>query len=91
MNSNNFDFGGFINDDNKPAHDHRADSVNPHITVLSGLQSLFGRTTGRSVYNFLYKMANRAALENGGEPGLLFTQEGGSFVSFHYTPDDSES
>jgi hypothetical protein len=28
-------------------------------------------------------MGMKAAKENGGEPGLIFTEDGGQFVSFH--------
>lgn len=83
MNSNNFDFGGDIDDNNRSAYDCDAQALNPHITVLAGLQTYCGRTQGRQIYGFLSRMADRAAQENGGQAGILFDDDGGCFVSFH--------
>lgn len=83
MDSNNFDFGGDIDDDNRSAYDCDEQSMSPHITVLAGLQTYCGRAQGRQIYGFLSRMAGRAAKENGGQAGILFDDDGGCFVSFH--------
>mgnify|MGYP003340740117 CR=1 FL=1 len=83
MDSNNFDFGGDIDDDNRVAYDCDEQNISPHVTVLSGLQTFCGRTQGRQIYGFLSRMAGRAAKENGGQAGILFDDGGGCFVSFH--------
>lgn len=83
MDSQNFDFGGFIDDDNKAAFDFHDRELPAHITVLSGLQDFCGKSRGRQIYGFLARMASRASEENGGQPGILFDEQGGCFVSFH--------
>lgn len=83
MDANNFDFGGEITDDNRSSYDCDEASMNPHVTVLSGLQTYCGRTQGGRIYGFLARMAGRAAKENGGQAGILFDDDGGCFVSFH--------
>lgn len=90
MDSQNFDFGNFIDDDNKAAYDVDVGAVSPHLTVLSGLQKFCGRSQGREIYGFLSRMAGRAAHENGGLPGILFDESGGCFVSFHNELPESE-
>ena len=53
----------------------------------------FGKLKGRAIYRELAHIANKAALENGGVPGLIFNDDGGEFVSFHpnegFDPNDA--
>lgn len=79
----NFDFGGFIDDDNKYQEADSMDSFEQALSVRGVLCMKYGDARGQSIYRTLLRMAMKAARENGGEPGLIFTEDGGQFVSFH--------
>jgi len=83
MQIRNFDFGGYINDDNRY---READEIGPaekHMTVQALLQMKYGKRLGGAIYRDLARLAGKAAEQHGGEPGLIFTADGGHFVSFH--------
>jgi hypothetical protein len=79
----NFDFGGFIDDDNKYEESDSMAAFEQELSVRGVLCMKYGETRGMSIYRTLRKLAMKAARENGGEPGLIFTEDGGHFVSFH--------
>ncbi|NDD52367.1 hypothetical protein EBZ39_00545 [bacterium] len=84
MSAKNFEFDNF--DDDAP-YDPVPESVEKNVTVESLLTLKFGKIRGRAIYRELARVANRAAQENGGLPGLIFNQAGGEFVSFHPNDD----
>lgn len=83
MTTKNFDFDG--HDADEPI-DPISEAVEKHVTVESLLVLKFGKIKGRMIYRELSKIANRAATEAGGLPGIVFNDDGGEFVSFH--PND---
>ncbi len=86
MPSNNFDFGDYIDDDNK--YEDTPQSFDEHLSVRGILCMKYGDARGKAIYRTLRSLALQAAKENGGEPGLIFTDDGGHFVSFHNTAGD---
>lgn len=82
MEANNFDFGGYIDDENVN-EDEQDIGYEEYLTVEALLQLKFGDRRGSKIYKLLMRFGQKAAEENGGEPGLLFTEDGGEFVSFH--------
>jgi hypothetical protein len=79
----NYNFGGYINDDNKYRLADELDVSLPHVTVEALLCLRYGIETGKKIYADLSRLAHKAAEKNGGEPGLIFDDKGGHFVSFH--------
>ena len=86
MATNNFDFGGFIDDDNPDFETEHG--FEEYLSVKALLQLKLGKVQGRRVYDMLEKIANETTEENGGRPGILFSEDGGEFVSFHDTTTD---
>jgi hypothetical protein len=84
MYNNNMDFGGFIDDDNPYEEDNVEEGYEEYLTVEALLCIKFGDRRGAAIYKMLKKYATRAAeaAGDGGEPGLLFNDDGGEFVSF---------
>jgi len=82
MTNMNFDFGGYIDDENVN-EDEPDTGYEEYLTVEALLQLKFGERRGSKIYKLLMRFGQKAAEENGGEPGLLFTEDGGEFVSFH--------
>lgn len=78
----NFDFGGFVNDDDDNDSIGDANATDA-MSVRAVLGFKFGERRGDMIYRLLERLAKKAATSNGGMPGLLFTEEGGEFVSFH--------
>lgn len=83
MAARNFDFGRHINDENRYAEVDELGVTEEHLTVRSLLQMKYGNRLGEVIYKDLSRLAKKAAKQSGGEPGLLFTEDGGHFVSFH--------
>lgn len=83
----NFDFGGFIDDENKNEEADSTSAFEDGLSVRGVLCMKYGPIRGKSIYKTLLRMGMKAARENGGEPGLIFTEDGGHFVSFHAKPD----
>jgi hypothetical protein len=79
----NFDFGGFIDDENKYEEADSTASFEQELSVRGLLCMKYGPIRGNGIYRMLRRMGMKAAKENGGEPGLIFTEDGGQFVSFH--------
>jgi hypothetical protein len=79
----NFDFDGDIDDQNRFSKSDKLDTETKHVTVEGLLCLKYGKLQGRSIYRELLRVATQAAETNGGEPGIIFNDEGGSFVSFH--------
>lgn len=88
MQIRNFDFGGYINDDNRYREADDLGAAEKHVTVRTLLQMKYGKRLGTAIYRDLERVAEKAAAHNGGEPGLIFTAGGGNFVSFHDTNAD---
>ena len=84
MYNQNFDFGGFINDENPYEEESAEEGYEEYLTVEALLCLKFGDKRGAAIYKLLRKYATRAAKEagDGGEPGLLFNEDGGEFVNF---------
>lgn len=57
-----------------------------YLTVKAFLEMHFGKDTGAAVYRQLTRMAEKAAGDVGGLPGLIFNADGGEFVSFSADP-----
>jgi len=85
MAANNFDFGSFLSEnDSEESGACNIEGFEEYLTVKALLCLKFGDKRGNRLYALLSKWARRAAEQNGGgEPGLLFTKDGGEFVSFH--------
>lgn len=85
MYNENFDFGGFIDDENPYEEDNVEEGYEEYLTVEALLCIKFGDKRGAAIYKLLKKYATRAAdaAGDGGEPGLLFNADGGEFVSFN--------
>lgn len=86
MTTNNFDFGGFIDDENPELE--TAYGFEEYLTFKALLQLKLGEVRGRELYAVLEKIAQQTVEENGGRPGILFSEDGGEFVSFHDTTTD---
>lgn len=84
----NFDFDGYANDE--PVDPTPAEIEN-HVTVEGLLILKFGKIKGRAIYRVLTKVANQAAEESGGLPGILFNTAGGEFVGFHPNEYDTDT
>lgn len=82
----NFDFGGFINDDNRFEEADDMSSFEDQLSVEAVLKMKFG-DKGKRVYATLCRLAKKAAANDGGAPGIIFTEDGGQFVSFHNAGD----
>lgn len=83
MTTKNFDFDS--QDFDEPV-DPLPEAVEKHTTVKGLLMLKFGQIKGRAIYRELARIAQKAADEAGGVPGLIFNDDGGEFVSFH--PND---
>lgn len=83
MTTRNFDFWGHINEENRYATVDELGATEDHLTVQGLLQLKYGKNLGTAIYKSLARLAHKAAQQNGGEPGLIFTDDGGHFVSFH--------
>lgn len=85
MYNENFDFGGFIDDENPYEEDNVEEGYEEYLTVEALLCIKFGDKRGAAIYKLLKKYATRAAKAagDGGDPGLLFNDDGGEFVSFN--------
>ena len=81
----NIDFGGFIDDDNMYEDDVDELGFEEYLTVEALLCLKYGDKRGRAIYKLLAKYARRATADMGGEPGLIFDEDGGEFVSFDDT------
>lgn len=57
-----------------------------YLTVRAFLDTHYG-DVGVRIYDDLLRMAKRTTDDVGGTPGLIFTPEGGEFVSFSDEPD----
>lgn len=81
----NFDFGGFLDDDNLYGDENEEAGFEEYLTVKALLCLKYGDKHGKSIYRLLNKYARRAVKAAGmeGEPGILFDGEGGEFVSFN--------
>lgn len=83
MATKNFDFDSY---DSEEPVDPLPEAVEKHTTVRGLLMLKYGPTKGRAIYYDLERIAQKAADEAGGVPGLIFNDDGGEFVSFH--PND---
>lgn len=85
MYNENFDFGGFIDDENPYEEDNVEEGYEEYLTVEALLCIKFGDKRGSAIYKLLKKYAQRAAeaAGDGGDPGVLFDDDGGEFVSFN--------
>lgn len=84
----NFDFGGYIDDENKYEESDDMADFEDCLSVQGLLCTKFGEARGKVIYKTLRRVAMKAVEENGGEPGLIFTEDGGQFVSFHDKSDE---
>lgn len=77
----NFDFGGYINDDNKfedtPLTDAEEKCLSPYGVFCAKL----GRVKARQLYSVLLKISKKHSDESGGRPAILLDEDGGEFVS----------
>jgi hypothetical protein len=92
MYNENFDFGGFIDDENPHEEDNVEEGYEEYLTVEALLCIKFGDKRGAAIYKLLKKYAVRAAeaAGDGGDPGLLINDDGGEFVSFNDVVTEEE-
>lgn len=83
MRADNFNFDGDLDGESWREEAGYTGAFEKHLTVEHILCLKFGKERGRSIYRSLAEIAEKAAQENGGEPGLIFNESGGEFVSFH--------
>jgi hypothetical protein len=79
----NFDFGGFIDDDNKfeelPLTEVEENCLSPYGILCA----MLGRVQARKAYARLVKIAQRISDVKGGRPAILLDEDGGEFVTIH--------
>ena len=85
MTSNNLDFGGDIEDDHDVNPQTSSESEDTASSVYGLLVSRFGFQRANNIYNALFHMAQKAAEQHDGQPGILFDVTGGRFVSIKQT------
>jgi len=85
MTSDNFDFGGDIEDDRDVNPQTCSESEDTALSVYGLLVSRFGFQRANGIYTALLHMAQKAAQQNGGQPGILFDVTGGRFVAIKQT------
>jgi hypothetical protein len=79
----NFDFGNFIDDDNKFEEMPLTDAEENCLSPYGILSAMLGRLKARRVYNRLVKIAQRISDAKGGRPAILLDEDGGEFVTIH--------
>lgn len=83
MPSDNFDFGGYIEDDTDVSPRRRADEEEVTLSPYGLLINRVGFQRGREIYDAMVRIANKAAEEHGGKPGIVFDVDGGRFVAIN--------
>lgn len=81
MTSNNFDFGGNIEDDRDVNPQPGSESEDTALSVYGLLVNRLGFARASNIYSALLRVAQKAAQQHDGQPGILFDVEGGRFVS----------
>lgn len=89
MTAQNFDFGGHIDDENRYTEADDLGDTEKHLTVKALLCLKHGSCRGLKIYADLERMAKRVAREHGGDPAIVFSPDGGRFVSLTDTADDT--
>lgn len=81
MPDEHFDFGSHIEDDadvSPRRHNPEQEaSLSPYGLILNYV----GYERGKQIYEAMLRVANRAAEQHGGTPGVAFDIDGGRFVS----------
>jgi hypothetical protein len=85
MTSDNFDFGGDIEDDRDVNPQACNESEDTALSVYGLLVNRLGFPRAKRVYDALLRIAQKAAQQHDGQPGILFDVEGGRFVSIRQT------
>jgi hypothetical protein len=83
MPSDNFDFGGHIEDDTDVSPRRYADDEEVALSPYGLLINRIGFQRGREIYDAMVRIANRAVEEHGGKPGVVFDVDGGRFVAIN--------
>lgn len=79
----NFDFGSFIDDDNKFEETPLTEAEENCLSPYGVLCAMLGRLRARKVYNRLTSVAQRISEAKGGRPAILLDEDGGEFVTIH--------
>lgn len=84
----NFDFGGYIDDDNKfeemPLSKAEENVLSPYGVLCAKL----GRVRARTLFSTLEDIARRISDEKGGTPAIVFNKRGGQFVTILEADDE---
>ena len=86
MHTNNFDFGGHIDDENPEFETEHG--FEEYLSFKALLQLKLGDARGKALYALLENIAHETIESVGGKAGILFNDDGGEFVSFQDTTTD---
>lgn len=81
MTSNNFDFGGNIEDDCDVNPQPCTESEDTALSVYGLLVNRLGFERAKRIYAALLRVAQKAAQQHDGQPGIMFDVDGGRFVA----------
>lgn len=89
MVSDNYDFGGHIEDDTDVSPRRLNDDQEEKLSPYGLLVNRVGRERALQIFKTMQRLAARATLDNGGGvPGIAFDVEGGRFVAIIGGSDD---
>ena len=83
MPDDNFDFGGHIEDDTDVSPRRYTNDDEECLSPYGLLVARVGLARGREIFNAFVRIANKAAEEHGGVPGIAFDVDGGRFVAIN--------
>ena len=81
MTSDNYDFGGHIEDDTDVSPRRHTDAQEERLSPYGLIVSRVGQARGFAIFSALQRLAERVTQEHGGIPAIVFDVEGGRFVS----------
>lgn len=88
MASDNYDFGGHIQDDTDVSPRRHTDAQEERLSPYGLLVARVGHERGLAIFQALQRLAERVTQEHGGIPAIVFDVEGGRFVSVLSGSDD---
>jgi hypothetical protein len=82
MASENYDFGGHIEDDTDVSPRRHTDAQEERLSPYGLLVSRVGHTRAKDIFAAMQRLANLVTEQHGsGVPGIAFDVDGGRFVS----------
>lgn len=88
MASDNYDFGGHIEDDTDVSPRRLNDDQEEKLSPYGLLVNRVGRERAVEIFKVMQRLAERATFDHGGVPGIAFDVEGGRFVAIISGSDD---